>query len=82
MFKCNVIEDEIHFLTKFSLFDTRRQKFLKELVDIDSLFSKQDHNNLFMKIMTGTNCLVIDKVNSFITACFEIRRISFNVISE
>ena len=32
--KCNVIEDEIHFLTKCSLFDTKRQKFLKELKSV------------------------------------------------
>ena len=76
--KRNVIEDEIHFLAKRSLFDTTRQKFLKELVDIDSVFSKLDHDNLFM---TGNNCLVIVKLAPYITACFEIRRISLSVIS-
>ena len=38
-----------------------------------------DHDNLFTKLMTSNSCLVIDK--PFVTACFEIRRISFSVIS-
>ena len=80
--KCNVIEDEIHFLTKCRVFDTTRQKFLKDLVDNDSAFSKLDHYNLFTKLMTSNNCLVVDKLITFITACFEIRRISFSVISQ
>ena len=78
--KCNVIEDEIHFLTECRVFDTTREKFLKDLVDIDSAFGKQDHDNFFTNLMISSNCLVIDKLMPFITACFEIRQISFSVI--
>ena len=80
--KCNVVEDEIHFLTKCKVFDTTKQKFLKELVAIDSAFSNLDYDNLFTKRMTNNNCLIVDKLIPFITACFEIRRISFIVISQ
>ena len=55
---------------------------MKEQVDIVSAFSKIDHDNLFMKLITGNNCLVIDKLMVFIITCFEIRRISFSVISQ
>ena len=71
--KCSVIEDETHSRTKCRSFDTTRQKLLKELVDIDSAFSKLDHDNLFTELMTSNNCLVIDKLIPFITACFKIR---------
>ena len=80
--KCGVVEDEIHSGTKCRLFDTRRQKLLKELVDIESAFSKLDHDNLFTELMTSNNCLVIDKRIPFITACFKIRRILFSDISQ
>ena len=55
---------------------------VEDPVETDSAFSKLDHDNLITKLITSHNCLVIDKLIPFITACFEIRRTSFSIISQ
>ena len=38
--KCNEIEDEIHFISSCTLFNTVRKKFIQEIIEIDQTFSQ------------------------------------------
>ena len=73
--KCNEIKDEIHFISSCALFDTVRNKFIQEIIEIDQTFSQLDDEEFFIKLMTNNNCLILGKLLPFIRACFEIRRI-------
>ena len=73
--KCNEIEDEIHFISSCTLFDTVRKKFIQEITEIDQTFSNLDDEEFFIKLMTNNNCPIPGKLLPFIRACFEIRKI-------
>ena len=73
--KCNEIEDEIHSISSFALFDIVRKKFIQEIIEIDQTFSQLDDEEFFIKLMANNNCLVLGKLLRFTEACFEIRRI-------
>ena len=66
--KCNEIED-------CQIFDTVREKFIQEIIEIDQTFSQLDDEEFFIKLMANNNCLILGKLLPFIRACFEIRRI-------
>ena len=66
------IEDEIHFLTECELYETVRRKLYK---DHNITSTNKDTKEIFIDCMKRNDKLYILDIASFVTACFEIRRI-------
>ena len=69
---CNVVEDEMHFLLKCSMYDSCRSDFLKDFESTVSCNPSSDPFECFSHIMSyrnGSESLVCEYVNT----CFDIR---------
>ena len=72
---CNKLEDKLHFLTECELFTIVREKFFKDLSEIDPNLKSDDKKQIFISFMSTDNCIIVKQLARFINACFEIRRI-------
>ena len=73
--KCEIIEDEIHFVSKCAVFDSTRKKFIQEIIEFDQTLSPLNGEELSVKLMTGNNCFILRKLLPFIMACFAVKGI-------
>ena len=60
---CNKVEDELHFLMECELFTIVREKFFKDLLEIDPNLKSDDKKQMFISLMSTDNCFIVKKVS-------------------
>ena len=69
----NECEDEEHFITRCTLYESYKSKLYTEIKELFPSFDPIDNHCKFMFLMSVEDPCIINKLSSFIDMCFELR---------
>ena len=76
--KLNCIENEIHFLSQCSLYQTERNKFYDQIYHFNNNFMLSDDNDKAKWLLSQDDENILSALGSFIHYCFEKRNKNVN----
>ena len=72
--KCNVVDDEQHFVTKCLLNNDERVKFYTDIYSLHSSFSNLNDNEKFIFLMKCNDSYILNQFGKFVYISFQKRK--------